>query len=64
MAGGPLVARLVAGLENAAVAGGLSAIIAGLYSIGKPKNSIVIYETGIKAGQVPGGSSWKFRLGG
>ena len=33
------------------VVGGLSAIGAGLYSIGIPKDSIVTYETAIKAGQ-------------
>jgi hypothetical protein len=31
--------------------GGLSAIGAGLYSIGIPKDSIVTYEAAIKAGQ-------------
>ena len=51
LVGGPLVAWIVAGLEDAVVVGGLSAIGAGLYSIGIPKNSIVTYETAIKAGQ-------------
>jgi hypothetical protein len=51
LVGGPLVAWIVAGLENALVVGGLSAIGAGLYSIGIPKDSIVTYETAIKAGQ-------------
>ena len=51
LAGGPLVALIVAGLENAVVVGGLSAIGAGLYSIGIPKDSIVTYETAIKAGE-------------
>ena len=51
LVGGPLVASIVAGLENAVVVGGLSAVGAGLYSIGIPKNSIVTYETAIKAGQ-------------
>ena len=51
LVGGPLVAWIVAGLENAVVVGGLSAIGAGLYSIGIPKDSIVTYETAIKAGQ-------------
>jgi hypothetical protein len=45
------VASIVAGLENALVVGGLSAIGAGLYSIGIPKDSIVTYETAVKAGQ-------------
>ena len=51
LVGGPLAASIVAGLENAVVVGGLSAIGAGLYSIGIPKDSIVTYETAIKAGQ-------------
>src|SRR5579864_865037 len=51
LVGGPLVASIVAGLENAVVVGGLSAIGAGLYSIGIPKDSVVQYETAIKAGQ-------------
>src|SRR5277367_6067850 len=51
LVGGPLVAAIVAGLENALVVGGLSAIGAGLYSIGIPKDSIVTYESAIKAGQ-------------
>jgi hypothetical protein len=50
LVGGPLVAWIVAGLEDALVVGGLSAIGAGLYSIGIPKDSIVTYETAIKAG--------------
>lgn len=47
--GGPLVAVLVGALESAIVVGGLSAIGAALYSIGIPKNSIMKYETAIKA---------------
>jgi uncharacterized membrane protein len=47
---GPLAASIVAGLENALVVGGLSAIGAGLYSIGIAKDSIVTYETAVKAG--------------
>ena len=46
---GPLVASLVAGLEGAAVVGGLSALGAGLASLGIPKDSIVRYETALKA---------------
>ena len=45
------MAWIVAGLEGAVAVGGLSAIGAGLYSIGIPKDSIVTYETAIKAGQ-------------
>ncbi len=51
LVGGPLVAWIIAGLENALVVGGLSAIGAGLYSIGIPKDSILTYETAIKAGK-------------
>ncbi|MGD8413785.1 MAG: permease [Candidatus Latescibacterota bacterium] len=46
--GGPLVSWIVGALEGAAVFGGLSALGAGLYSIGIPKDSIVKYETAIK----------------
>ncbi|MCB9652554.1 MAG: permease [Deltaproteobacteria bacterium] len=42
--GGPLVAWIVGALEGAAVAGGLSALGAGLYSIGIPRNSVLRYE--------------------
>jgi hypothetical protein len=51
LVGGPLVAWIVAGLEDAVVVGGLSAIGAGLFSIGIPKDSIVTYETAVKAGE-------------
>jgi hypothetical protein len=44
-----MVAWIVAALEGAIVTGGLSAIGAGLYSIGIPKDSIVRYETDLKA---------------
>src|SRR6202050_2755235 len=46
---GPLVAWIVGALEGAVVVGGLSAIGAGLYSIGIPKDSIVEYEAAIKS---------------
>jgi hypothetical protein len=48
---GPLVAWLVGALEGAVVVGGLSALGAGLYSIGIPKDSVIRYETAIKAGK-------------
>jgi hypothetical protein len=51
LVGGPLVAWIVAGLENAAIVGSLSALGAGLYSIGIPKDSVVIYEAAVKAGK-------------
>jgi len=44
---GPLVAWIVRALEGAVVVGGMSAIAAGLYSIGIPKDSVVKYETAI-----------------
>ena len=47
---GPIVAMLVAGLENAVLAGGLSALGAALFSIGIPNDSVLAYETAIKAG--------------
>jgi hypothetical protein len=45
---GPLVAWIVGALEGAALTGGVSAIGAGLFSIGIPKNSVLAYETAIK----------------
>ena len=45
---GPLVAWIVGALEGAAVVGGLSALGAGLLSIGIPKNSIIEYEAAVK----------------
>jgi uncharacterized membrane protein len=46
---GPLVSWIVGALEGATIYGGLSALGAGLYSIGIPKNSILDYETAIKS---------------
>jgi uncharacterized membrane protein len=46
---GPLVGWIAGALEGAAVVGGLSAIGAGLYSIGIPKNSIMQYETALQS---------------
>jgi len=51
LAAGPLVGWIVGGLEGAVVVGGLSALGAGLFSIGIPKDSIIEYETQIKAGK-------------
>jgi hypothetical protein len=45
---GPLVAWIVGALEGAVVVGGLSAIGAGLFSIGIPKDSILKYELALK----------------
>jgi uncharacterized membrane protein len=46
---GPLVAWIIGALAGAVVVGGLSALGAGLYSIGIPKDSVVKYETAIKS---------------
>ena len=48
---GPLVSWIVGALEGAVVVGGLSAIGAGLYSLGIPKDSILRYETALKTGK-------------
>ena len=48
---GPLATWIVGALEGAAVVGGLSALGAGLFSLGIPKDSIVRYETAIKTGK-------------
>jgi hypothetical protein len=45
---GPLVGWLVGALESAALVGGVSALGAGLVSLGIPKDSIVRYETALK----------------
>ncbi len=44
---GPLVAWIVGALESAAVVGGVSALGAGLFSMGIPKNSVLQYETAV-----------------
>ena len=46
---GYLATIVIAGLENAVIVGGLSAIGAALYSLGVPKDSVIQYETAIKA---------------
>ena len=46
---GPLAAAIVGGLEGAAVVGGLSALFGALTAIGVPKDSVLRYETAIKA---------------
>ncbi len=45
---GPLVGWIVAGLEGAVVVGGVSALGAGLVSIGIPKDSAIKYEVALK----------------
>ena len=46
---GPFLAALVGALESAVVVGGLSAVTAGLVSLGIPKDSAVKYEAELKA---------------
>jgi len=48
---GPLVSWIVGALQGAVVVGGLSALGAGLYGLGIPKDSIVRYETALKIGK-------------
>jgi len=45
---GPLVSWLVGAVEGALMVGGLSALGAGLFSMGIPKDSILQYETALK----------------
>jgi uncharacterized membrane protein len=48
---GPFVVALVGALEGAALLGGLGVLGAALADIGVPKDSILEYETEIKAGK-------------
>ncbi len=48
LVGGQLVVWIVEALEGAVVIGGLSALGAGLYGLGIPKDSILRYEIAIK----------------
>jgi len=45
---GPLVGWIIAGLEGAAVVGSVSAVGAGLVSIGIPKDSVLKYDVALK----------------
>ena len=51
VAAGPVVAWIVGALEEAAVVGAVSALGAGLYSMGIPNDSILKYEAAVKAGK-------------
>ena len=51
MVAGSAVAWIVGALESAVVVGGLTALGAGLFGIGIPKDSAVKYESSIKAGK-------------
>lgn len=46
---GPLVSWMVGALEGAAVGGGLGVLGAGLFGLGIPKDSLLRYETAVKA---------------
>ena len=48
---GPLVGWIVGALEGAVVVGGVSAIGAGLCSLGLPKHAVVKYETALRVGK-------------
>jgi uncharacterized membrane protein len=45
---GPVISGIVGALEGAVIGGGLTAIGAGLYGMGIPKDSVVEYETALK----------------
>lgn len=51
VAAGSVVTWIIAALEGAVLVGGLSALGAGLFSLGIPRDSVVKYETSIKAGK-------------
>jgi len=46
---GSLATIIVADIENAFVVGGVAALAAALYSIGVPKDSVIQYESALKA---------------
>src|ERR1700734_2500667 len=46
---GPLVAWIVGALEGAIVVGGVSALGAGLFSLGIPKDSVLEYEAAVRS---------------
>jgi hypothetical protein len=45
---GPVAAWIIGGLENAVVVGGVSALGAGLFSIGVPKDSVIEYKAAVR----------------
>jgi hypothetical protein len=49
MVGGPLVSWMIGALETAAVTGGFTALGGALSGIGIPKDSVLRYETALKA---------------
>jgi hypothetical protein len=46
---GPLAAAVAGGLEGAALVGGASALVGALTALGIPRNSVLRYETALKA---------------
>ena len=46
---GPLAATLASGLQGAVLGGGMSAVVGALTAIGVPKDSVLRYETALKA---------------
>lgn len=46
---GPLAAAIAGGLQGAALGGGLSALVGALSAIGVPRDSVLRYETALKA---------------
>ena len=46
---GPFLGAIVGALESAVIVGGLSALVAGLVSLGIPKHSALKYEAYVKA---------------
>jgi hypothetical protein len=48
LVGGPLVGWIIGGLEGAAAMGSMTALGAGLYGIGIPKDSVLKYEMALK----------------
>ena len=48
---GPLAAALFGGLQGAALVGGISALAGALMAVGIPRDSVLRYETALKAGK-------------
>lgn len=46
---GPLAAAIFAGLQGAVIVGGISALAGALMAVGIPKDSVLRYETALKA---------------
>ncbi len=48
---GPLASAIAGGIEGAVLGGGASALVGALTTMGIPRNSVVLYETALKAEQ-------------